>query len=159
MQAFAILGVCLCILAVLSFLSALLVQHGRILLRLEKLERSEGRPNDSELPGPRLSAREAPPSLFIVSLPRSFSSRTYIAALAALRLRQCERCAEGEILNYDRYAGYGKVGAQAWTRFARKELHPETFYLNRIVLDHVVQPKGYIYKDVVQPFVVADWLS
>jgi hypothetical protein len=38
-------------------------------------------------------------------------------------------------------------------------LEPGVFYQNIIFLNHIVRPKGYIYKDVVQPFVVSEWLA
>jgi hypothetical protein len=155
MAVVVILTLTVCIaLVITAALYHVLVQQGRILERLEALE-SESK---TARPGPRRWADNAP-SLFIVSLPRSLSSAVYFNAQRALLLKESTNVAEGELLNGDRYTGYGIAGEQAWRRFARKELDPNTYYLSRLILDHVVQPTGHIYKDVVQPFVVADWLK
>jgi hypothetical protein len=155
MAVLTVVGLVLCV-AVAAIAAAFyqsLVQQGRILQRLEALE-VESR---TSLPGPRKGVSE-PRSLFIVSLPRSLSSLVYFMTQRAFLLKESPNVSEGEILNGDRYASYGVIGESAWKRFTRKELDPGTFYLSSLILDHVVQSEGHIYKDVVQPFVVADWL-
>ena len=95
-------------------------------------------------------------SLFVISLPRSLSSLTYRVAREALGLAEPVWTSDGEVLNTDRYAAYGGPAHDAGRKFTRdaataKRLHD--------FLDQLVQPAGFAYKDVVQPFVVSEWLT
>ncbi|HEY6329676.1 MAG TPA: hypothetical protein VI756_10070 [Blastocatellia bacterium] len=93
------------------------------------------------------------PSLFIVSLPRSLSTVVHQHSCAALSLRSPRWTSAGEILNGDRLAVSGAIGP----RFTL----PKTYLYEQLFefLDDVVNPIGYCYKDVVQPFVVSGWLA
>jgi hypothetical protein len=98
------------------------------------------------------------PSLFIVSLPRSFSSYTYLLTRSALLLGEPRFTTFGEILNYDRFdKGYAAPeGSRSW--YVRQEREPAAFHKNTALVDRVVETHGFAYKDVCQPFVVAAWL-
>lgn len=99
-------------------------------------------------------------SLFVVSLPRSLSTTLYHAAAHALRLREPPWTTGGEILNRDRLRIGHKRGALAGdARFTLKGEDPELFATVTDALLKTVEPHGFAYKDVVQPFVVADWLD
>jgi hypothetical protein len=100
----------------------------------------------------------APPSLFVISLPRSLSGVTYQAARAALGLAEPVWTTDGEVLNNDRFVMGGpgndvgkKFTRPAWNAWMTRGLHA--------FLDQVVKPTGFAYKDVVQPFIVAGWLT
>lgn len=97
-------------------------------------------------------------SLFIVSLPRSLSTRIYQVCRDALGLTGPEWADDGEILNHDLLA------MSRWPKLmtsARKYLTetgaPERMAALRRYLDDVTQSEGRIYKDVVQPFLVTSW--
>lgn len=96
-------------------------------------------------------------SLFIVSLPRSLSSLVYHVARTSLGFPELAWTSDGELLNSDRHASYGRAKgnglkyAPAWDPMRRADGM-------RAFLDEVVRPRGRAYKDVVQPFVVASWL-
>ena len=98
-------------------------------------------------------------SLFIVSLPRSLSTIVYNAALLATGFRGASWTSAGEILNVDRF----KLLPCTLTDVGRKFTHPlEEPDCCRIIaefLDLVAVPDGFVYKDVVQPFVISDWLT
>jgi hypothetical protein len=101
---------------------------------------------------PGSAALSALPSLFVLSLPRSLSSLVYRVAADALGLRRPRWVTDGEILNADRLAwlhapGVTRKGARSgWPAAAIDEY-----------LDAVVQPHGWAYKDVIQPFVTVKW--
>jgi len=97
-------------------------------------------------------------SLFVISLPRSLSSLTYHLARQALGLREPVWTSDGEVLNNDRYATYGDVPLQAGRKFTRPVEQPQLSARLHAFLDQVVQAEGFAYKDVVQPFVVSEWL-
>jgi hypothetical protein len=98
-------------------------------------------------------------SLFVVSLPRSLSTTLYHAAAQALRLREPTWTTGGEILNRER-ARVGRRGSRATNaRFTVREAEPDLFNRVATLLDQRVEPEGFAYKDVVQPFVVADWID
>lgn len=99
---------------------------------------------------------EAPPSLFVIALPRSLSTHVHETARAALSLAAPAWTSAGEVLNAgrwrmrarddddDRYVtAEDRVRFEVWLRF----------------LDDVVAVRGRAYKDVVQPFVCAHWLA
>ena len=104
-----------------------------------------------------LSESQILPSLFIVSLPRSFSSYSYLLARAVLRLREPKFTTFGEVLNYCRFhKGCARGGAVLPSFFAREE--PVAFRQAAAFLDRSVNTRGFAYKDVVQPFAMAAWL-
>jgi hypothetical protein len=104
---------------------------------------------------------QSPPSLFIVSLPRSFSAPTYELAVNALGLREPNWTSYGEILNPDRFAFAPQPLGFRSTRpkFVRPEGNALLFGQLTVFLDHVVAPSSFAYRDVTQPFVVARWVE
>ncbi len=97
-------------------------------------------------------------SLFLVSLPRSLSSLLYGSIRSALDLTEPAWTSNGEILNLQRFAHLPEGVEIEGLRFTHPFSAPSRF--DRLVsfLDHAVVRDGYLYKDVVQPFVVARWL-
>ena len=67
------------------------------------------------------------PSLFIVSLPRSFSSYVYALARGALMLQEPTFTTFGEILNFERFPDYDPIDGTLWRWFTRPEQNPVTF--------------------------------
>lgn len=98
------------------------------------------------------------PSLFLVSLPRSLSCFLYRVIRRATGLREPTWTSDGEILNVDRYALLPAARYDAGRKFIKEDQEPRLFAKLTEFLDEVVAPAGYAYKDVVQPFVVADWI-
>jgi hypothetical protein len=98
-------------------------------------------------------------SLFILSLPRSFSSDTFQLCRDALGLQEPIWTSEGEILNNDRSVLYRGARVEEGLKFTRAEVAPREFEKVTAFLDQIVQPQGFIYKDVVQPFAAAAWLA
>lgn len=96
-------------------------------------------------------------SLFVVSLPRSLSSRVYQDAVRLLGLRSPLWTTSGEILNIDRMAAFTGIGDGGGEKFTHPLRNPLLAAQLCEFLDHVAQPKGYAYKDVIQPLVVARW--
>ena len=96
-------------------------------------------------------------SLFILSLPRSLSTLTYELARRALRLRTPSWTMDGEILNLDRMAMYRGPRIDECAKFTTEELDPDLFAQITDFLSEIAVPEGFIYKDVVQPFVVSAW--
>lgn len=95
-------------------------------------------------------------SLFVVSLPRSLSSHVYHHARRALRLAEPVWTSDGELLNLDRFAlgpGDGRG-----LKYCDRRYRPQAFEQVRAFLAQTVARRGFAYKDVVQPFVVSDWL-
>jgi hypothetical protein len=99
------------------------------------------------------------PSLFVVSLPRSVSSIMYHIARLAVDLREPGWTMDGEILNVDRMVNYLGPRDGASSRFTTPETDKNLFDCLVDMLDQVVQPIGFAYKDVIQPFVVSEWLT
>jgi hypothetical protein len=97
-------------------------------------------------------------SLFIVSLPRSLSSVTYYIARVVLGLNAPSWTSDGEILNIDRYALYPGPSHDTSVKFLLKEKNAALFQVAIDFLDQATVPAGFAYKDVVQPFVVSEWL-
>lgn len=97
-------------------------------------------------------------SLFVVSLPRSLSTRVYHWCRQALGLGEPVWTSDGEVLNLDRFV----LRPEAWVDEGRKFTHPreepETFQGLLAQLDQVTRTHGFAYKDVVQPFAVSRWL-
>ncbi|HJQ37100.1 MAG TPA: hypothetical protein VKB93_08175 [Thermoanaerobaculia bacterium] len=98
-------------------------------------------------------------SVFVISLPRSLSSLTYQAVREALRLSAPAWVSDGEVLNHDRYAMHGDPRFQLGRKYTRPAEEPQLAAALHAFLDQVIQPEGFIYKDVVQPFVIAGWLA
>jgi hypothetical protein len=96
-------------------------------------------------------------SLFIVSLPRSFSTKAHALVQSALGLRSPTWVLDGEILNVDRYAHYGATRFDEGRKFVRVDRDPVLFAQLTDFLDQAVASEGFVYKDVVQPFVLAKW--
>lgn len=98
-------------------------------------------------------------SLFVVSLPRSLSTTLYYAASRSLRLLEPTWTSGGEILNRDRFTRRERRATASDARFTSRESDPELFEEVGLLLERSVEPEGHAYKDVVQPFVVAEWLD
>jgi hypothetical protein len=99
-------------------------------------------------------------SLFVVSLPRSLSTTLYYAASRALALREPNWTTGGEILNRERTRRVCRRGSRATNaRFTVRDAEPDLFARVGERLGATVETEGYAYKDVVQPFVVAEWLD
>lgn len=97
-------------------------------------------------------------SLFVVSLPRSLSTRVYDLARRCLGLREPVWTSDGEILNFDRYALLADEVPFHALKFTHPKREPERFGRLLAFVDQVARPEGFAYKDVVQPFVMAEWL-
>ena len=98
-------------------------------------------------------------SLFVISLPRSLSSLIYHASRLALELNEPIWTSDGEIMNNDRFIFYKGPTDDSGIKFTRTEKEPEIFRRLTAFLSEVVIPEGFVYKDVVHPFVVSEWLS
>lgn len=96
-------------------------------------------------------------SLFIVSLPRAFSTKTYHLARRALSLAQPSWVLDGEILNVDRYCHYVGIRFDESAKFTLPKRDPRLVSQLHDFLNQVTVAEGYIYKDVTQPFVLAQW--
>jgi hypothetical protein len=97
-------------------------------------------------------------SLFILSLPRSYSCGTFGHARDALGLQEPIWTTEGEILNNDRHVFYQGDRREAGLKFTTRRA-PNDFARVTAFLDQIVRPAGFVYKDVVQPFVTSSWLE
>lgn len=96
-------------------------------------------------------------SLFIVSLPRSLSTLIHYHSSLALQLKSPAWADAGEVLNPDRLMiGSEKLGSEA-DKFTPSS-QAQRFARLTEFLDNAIKPDGCIYKDVVQPFVVSQWL-
>jgi hypothetical protein len=102
--------------------------------------------------GPLLS------SLFVVALPRSLSSLVYHAVRRSLALRQPVWTTDGEILNVRRFALLAEEGDVEGVKYIERSRDETRFAQLLAFLDQVTQRQGFAYKDVVQPFLVAEWL-
>jgi hypothetical protein len=96
-------------------------------------------------------------SLFILSLPRSLSSAVFNMSSMALGLHQPLWTSDGEILNSDRI-DHAICGNARFPKYSHNDRNHAD--VNRMFdfLDQQVFPSGYVYKDVVQPFVITEWL-
>lgn len=95
-----------------------------------------------------------PHSLFVVSLPRSLSTRVYELARSMIGLGAPEWTSAGEVLNSDRWLMLRDVESDPYVP-ADDQLGIERWCG---FLSDTVQERGHAYKDVVQPFVVRRWL-
>jgi hypothetical protein len=98
-------------------------------------------------------------SLFVVSLPRSLSTTLYYSASRALRLHEPGWTSGGEILNRERFTRRQARGDASDARFTVRESDPGLFEQVGSLLERSIEPRGFAYKDVVQPFVVSEWLD
>jgi hypothetical protein len=97
-------------------------------------------------------------SLFVVGLPRSFSSIAYHVSRLALNLDEPAWTSDGEILNNDRFSFYGGPTDDAGVKYVHPAVEPESFQSVIAFLNDMTRREGRAYKDVVQPFAVAAWL-
>lgn len=97
-------------------------------------------------------------SLFLVSLPRSLSSLLYQTLRPALGLAEPVWTSDGEILNLHRFAHLPEGLEIEGLRFTERPRNPERFDRLLAFLDQATVREGFLYKDVVQPFVVSEWL-
>jgi hypothetical protein len=97
-------------------------------------------------------------SLFVVSLPRSLSSLLYQTLRRALGLAEPVWTSDGEVLNLHRFAHLPEGSEVEGLRFTAPARDPERFERLVAFLDQAIAREGFLYKDVVQPFVVARWL-
>ena len=98
-------------------------------------------------------------SLFVVSLPRSLSSLLYQTLRRTLGLAEPVWTSDGEVLNLHRFAHLPEGSEVEGLRFTDPARDPERFARLVAFLDQAIVRQGFLYKDVVQPFVVARWLS
>lgn len=97
-------------------------------------------------------------SLFVVSLPRSLSSLLYQTLRRTLGLAEPVWTSDGEVLNLHRFAHLPAGTEIEGLRFTDPERDPERFDRLVAFLDQATAREGFLYKDVVQPFVVSRWL-
>jgi hypothetical protein len=109
--------------------------------------------------GTRSALQLWPPSLFVVSLPRSLSTLVYHRSCLALGLSKPLWTYDGEILNLDRFKLLPGPMDDLSRKFITRSSEPGLFHAAEQFLNEVASPFGYGYKDVVQPFVVAEWLK
>jgi hypothetical protein len=83
---------------------------------------------------------------------------TYYIARVVLGLNAPSWTSDGEILNIDRYALYSGPRHDTNIKFLLKENNAALFQAATDFLDQATVPSGFAYKDVVQPFVVSEWL-
>ncbi len=97
-------------------------------------------------------------SLFVVALPRSLSSIIYQAARRCLALQEPRWTSDGEFLNADRFVlipGSPDAGQKYITSGSDGAL----FTRISEFADQIVVPRGFAYKDVVQPFLMREWFK
>jgi hypothetical protein len=98
-------------------------------------------------------------SLFVVALPTSLSCVVYKAAKNALGLQAPGWTTDGEFLNADRFVLVSQPTEEGIRKFTVQEQERSEFRKIAEFVDQVVVPHGFAYKDVVQPFVMAQWLK
>ncbi len=94
-------------------------------------------------------------SLFITSLPRSFTTAVYRYSVKALGLKEPTWTIDGEILNA-RHLVLVSNELTNEPRFTTFIKEPQTFERLKSFAVETVNPNGYAYKDVVQPFVATE---
>jgi len=87
------------------------------------------------------------------------STRLYHAIRYALHLNEPTWTTDGEILNVDRFVFLLCRQNDFGRKFTVEKAQPEAFSQMTHFLNQIVQPSGFMYKDVVQPFVMARWLQ
>lgn len=98
-------------------------------------------------------------SLFVISLPRSLSTLAYHASRLALELNEPIWTSDGEIMNNDRFVFNKEPVHDSGLKFIKMGKEPEIFQRLIAFLSEVVIHEGFVYKDVVHPFIVSEWLS
>jgi hypothetical protein len=98
------------------------------------------------------------PSIFIVSLPRSLSTLIHGVVRGALGLQEPRWTTAGEILNVDRFVFLPNDDIEIGRKYISETFNPAIFGKMIQFMDQVVSLTGFAYKDVVQPFVVTEWL-
>ncbi|MGA2563178.1 MAG: hypothetical protein ABSF96_06430 [Steroidobacteraceae bacterium] len=98
-------------------------------------------------------------SLFVVALPTSLSSVVYKAARDSLGLQNPGWTTDGEFLNADRFVLVSEPNKDGNRKFTVEEQERALFKKITEFLDQVVVSHGFAYKDVVQPFVVSQWIK
>ena len=93
-----------------------------------------------------------------MSLPRSLSSKIYQISYKAIGLKTPQWSSSGEILNPERFL-FNNQKKNCDTEFSRKESNIHIFNACSNFLHDVVKTKGYCYKDVIQPFIISDYLN
>jgi hypothetical protein len=84
---------------------------------------------------------------------------TYYIARVVLGLNAPSWTSDGEILNIDRYALYTGPRHDTSIKFLLKEQNAALFQAAIDFLDQATVTDGFAYKDVIQPFIVSEWLS
>jgi hypothetical protein len=102
---------------------------------------------------------DLPKSLFVVALPNSLSSVVYKAARDCLGLQNPSWTSDGELLNVDRFVLISAPSDAVSRKFVVERQERSLFKKITEFLDQVVAPHGFAYKDVVQPFVVGQWIK
>lgn len=102
---------------------------------------------------------EAVRSLFVVALPRSLSSMIYQAARVSLGLQEPCWTSEGEFLNADRFVLIPGPNEHLSIKFTTESGERVLFRKITEFVDQVVVPHGFAYKDVIQPFIMREWLK
>ncbi len=98
-------------------------------------------------------------SLFVLSLPRSLSTLVYNVSAIALKFKTPNWTTAGEILNVDRFAFLRTPQKDMGIKFLLEERDPKRFYSLLDFLTQSVSKEDFAYKDVIQPFLIADWLK
>ena len=101
---------------------------------------------------------ESIPSLFVVGLPRSLSTLTFHVARLLLNLKEPIWTTDGEILNVDRFILTPPEFDHAGSKYTLLDQDPHRFAQHLQFLEHCVIDTGFVYKDVVHPYVVAEFL-
>lgn len=82
----------------------------------------------------------------------------YHAVRHSLALREPAWTTDGEVLNVRRFALLAEEGDVEGVKYVERRSDERRFGQLFDFLDQVVQRTGFAYKDVVQPFLVAEWL-
>jgi hypothetical protein len=98
-------------------------------------------------------------SLFVVALPTSLSSVVYKAARDCLGLQNPSWTSDGELLNADRFVLISEPSDALGRKFIVEKRERTLFRKVTEFLDQVVATHGFAYKDVVQPFIVGNWIK
>jgi len=106
---------------------------------------------------PAASPPSTPTSLFLLALPRSFSSKTYSVACGALGLEEPGWTTAGEILNRDRLSPGRAQALRAVEKFTSPGDDPDAAAALEGFLGENTSPRGFAYKDVTQPLFLSSW--